>query len=217
MCAPPLLRNSPGIAFEMVPVLAWLLMSLSHPFHQRSSSAFTFYTSLLEAVSGVMSSALFAPASSVSSFSTLEIFPDTNLMWWSWLLCIRGCLVGHFPQLWHVWDCTSTGVFKDGSLDVKHWDTCQSMVMMACDPTDSSWGSPPEWVWVLPLPSSRCRWRAYTFDRRHCSHGWWQHTAWQQGRPHPPQGRPHPNWCLATIRVDLAVFWNKTLGLWICC
>ena len=144
MCAPPLLRNSPSIAFEMVPVLARLLMSLSHPFHQRSSSTFTFYTSLLETVSGVMSSALFAPASSVSSFSTLEIFQDTNRMWWSWLLCIRGCLVGHFPRLWHVRGCTSTGVFKGGSLDVKHWDACQSLVMMACDPTDSSWGSPPE-------------------------------------------------------------------------
>ena len=58
ICAPPRLKCFPKVAFETVPLFVWLTMALSRPFKGRSSNASSFHDSLLQAVDGVMSSAL---------------------------------------------------------------------------------------------------------------------------------------------------------------
>ena len=61
----------------------------------------------------------FVSAGSVSSSSTLQIFWGASHL--CWLLFPPVYLfVGHFPSLWHVKRCTSTGVFKAGCQPVTH-------------------------------------------------------------------------------------------------
>ena len=59
MHSTPSLRRFPNVAFETVPVYICLTMALSRPFKGRSSSASSFHASLLQAIDGVMSLALY--------------------------------------------------------------------------------------------------------------------------------------------------------------
>ena len=117
ICAPPCLRSFPNVAFEMVPVFIRLMMALSLSFQGSSLSSSSFPASLLQVVDGVMSLALFPPASASSS-STLKIFWDASRLWW--LLCLPDCLLGHFP-----FTSACPGQYIHGSLQVilqEKWD-----------------------------------------------------------------------------------------------
>ena len=86
-------------------------------FQGRSLSSSSFPASLLQVVDGVMSLALFPPASASSS-STLKIFWDASRLWW--LLCLPDCLLGHFP-----FTSACPGQYIHGSLQVilqEKWD-----------------------------------------------------------------------------------------------
>ena len=72
------------------------------------------YASLFQAIDGVSSLALRAPASSVSSSSTFQIFRDASLLWL--LFFPAFCLLGHFPSLRRVQGSTPTGVSESANL-----------------------------------------------------------------------------------------------------
>ena len=77
------------------------------PFAGRLLSASFFHASLLQAINGVLSMP-FGPQV-VSSSSTLQIFWDTNHLWW--LLCPQVYLLSNFPSLWHVHGGIPLGAF----------------------------------------------------------------------------------------------------------
>ena len=58
MRSTPSLRSFPNVAFQTVPVFVWLTMALVSSFEGRSSSASSFHASLLQAIDGVLSLAL---------------------------------------------------------------------------------------------------------------------------------------------------------------
>ena len=63
ICAQPRLGSFPSVAFETVPMFVWLTMALSS-FQGRSMTAAFFYSSLLQAIDGMMFLALCPQASS---------------------------------------------------------------------------------------------------------------------------------------------------------
>ena len=52
-------RSFPTVTFEAVPMFVWLTMALSRPFKE-DRQALSFHASLLQAIDGVMSLALYS-------------------------------------------------------------------------------------------------------------------------------------------------------------
>ena len=114
----PSLRSFPNVAFETVPMFVWVTMALSRPFKGRSSSAFSFHASLLQAIDGVMSLAL---CPRVVSQAPQHFRSSEKQAWCAWgLHCPPAYLLGHFPSLRHVQGSTPTGGFEGECRPLTH-------------------------------------------------------------------------------------------------
>ena len=130
-------KSFPSVAFETVPVLVWLAMAVPDPssFQGRSSGAYSFHASLIQAIDGAMSSALcpqvvsrapqhfrsskthplemvalpasFRRFSSMCCWAILFVMNHTQAHTHTHVYSLNGCLlkISADCHLWIVWCC----------------------------------------------------------------------------------------------------------------
>ena len=143
-------RRFPNIAFDTVPMDLWLTMALSRPFKE-DRLAHPLSMSLCFRRSMVRCPWLF-PAGSVSCSSALQIFRDTSHL--RWLLFPPVYLPCHFPLLRYVQGYISIGfdigcrILTQSGPPISFFTFCskvtESVMMMACIVTVTSWDNPAE-------------------------------------------------------------------------